>query len=139
MSAGIESHRSIIQTVLDTELLHGFFCQFQKLMEGHSYISYSILDGGMSRKKRVGLNWGVILREYRKAAGLSQDQMGLIIGYSPDSRPGGNVGDIEKGKLPISEDKLRLWVTACNKNMFDFYKRAGKLELGIFLITEKES
>jgi hypothetical protein len=46
----------------------------------------------------------------------------------------GKISEIEKGKLPLTEERIRLWINKCGKTMFDFYSSATIYEGGKSLL-----
>ncbi len=82
----------------------------------------------MSRKKRQGIFWGIVLKEMRIAAGLNQADIAKVLYEGNPQHEKGNVSLIERNQISITEDKIRLWVKACGKNMSEFYIRATSLE-----------
>ncbi len=82
----------------------------------------------MSREKNQNRRWGKALRKLREDAGLTQPQLAILMGY-PNGK--GKISEIETGSLPITEEKIRLWIHICRKTMFDFYATATQYEAGI--------
>ena len=138
MPAQHYTHGSVIQPIFFAELLQGLAFEFQELSQFHSYIISNFQE--MSRKKRQGLNWGNILKQFRKDAHLTGAEFADALGYKAQGKgePKGMISEIEQGKLPINEDKIRVWVKHCGKNMFDFYKAVGEHEVDIFLPKSKQ-
>ncbi len=83
----------------------------------------------MSREKKPGIFWGTILKEMRKAAGLNQADIAKAIYEGDPKYTKGNISLIERNIIPITEDKIRLWVQTCGKNMTEFYIRANAPEM----------
>lgn len=83
----------------------------------------------MSRKKRKGIFWGTVLKEMRLDAGLKLADIAKGIYGGDPKQAKGNVSLIESNKISIKEDKIRLWVEICGKNMAEFFVRATNKEL----------
>ncbi len=83
----------------------------------------------MSREKRKGIFWGTVLKEMRKAAGLNQADIAKTIYEGDPKYTKGNISLIERNMVPITEDKIRLWVQTCGKTMTEFYIRANTPEM----------
>lgn len=131
MSRGDLPQITIPIALLLTELFQRFFSELAKISNLHGSISYNRLDE-MSRKIIPGVKWGKVLRKLREDAHLNQTDIAEAIGYKGDAK--GNVSEIEQGKLPIDEQKVRLWVIKCGKTMFEFYVLATRLEGGFSLL-----
>ena len=82
----------------------------------------------MSRKKRQGISWGIVLKQIRIDAGLNQADIAKALYEGNPQHEKGNVSLIERNKISITEDKIRLWIKTCGKDMSEFYIRATSLE-----------
>ncbi len=126
---------SVPIAILYTELFQGFFSQLTKISDLHSSTLYN--NGNlMSREKHANRNWGNILMKLRLDAGLTVEGLAKAMGY-PKGK--GKISEIENGKLPIKEEKIRLWVNICGKRMFDFYWLANDYDAGIYFMDKFET
>ncbi len=112
------------------ELFQGFSTEFTKISKLHSSTLYNI-QTEMSREKNLYRCWGVILKKFRQEAHLTQGQLAKEMGY-PKGK--GKISEIEAGKLPITEENIRMWVLTCGKRMIDFYAEILRFETATDLI-----
>ena len=123
-------HVAIAIPLLFTELFQSFFSELAKISQLHSSTIYNI-QNTMSREKNINRRWGHVLAKLRNDAGFTQAALAKQMGY-PKGK--GKISEIESGKLPIAEEKIRLWVSSCGKTMFDFYVELTRFEGGSDLI-----
>lgn len=130
------SQISVPVALLVTELFQGFFTELTKISNLHGSTQYNIFTY-MSRKINKNFRWGKILKKFRKEGHLNQTEIGEAIGYKGDAK--GNVSEIEQGKLPIDEEKVRLWIEKCGRNIFEFYVLAAHHDGGSLLLDQLKS
>lgn len=118
---------SIIQAILFAELFQRFLFELQIIFKSHGYSLYNSKIE-MSRKKRKGIYWGTALKRMRLDAGLNLSDIARVIYGGDPEEAKGNVSLIEGNKISIAEDKIRLWVKTCGKEMAEFYIRVTSLE-----------
>ncbi len=121
---------SIPVALLVTELFQRFFSELAIIKKLHGSTLYNI-GKLMSREKNPNRKWGPVLQRLREDAGLTQPQLAILMGY-PKGK--GKISEIEAGKLPITEEKIRKWVEACNQTMPTFYVLATAYEGGTDLV-----
>lgn len=127
----IQFRCSIIQAILFAKLFQRFITQFQKIFKSHGYSLYNSKTE-MSRKKRKGIFWGTVLKDMRKDADLTLADIAKVIYGGDPEQEKGNVSLIESNKISIKEDKIRLWVETCGKEMAEFFVRATNIEALVF-------
>jgi len=120
----------IFVSILVTELFQCFFSQFAKISNFHSSTLYNIKII-MSRKIHPDRKWGQILKQFREEAHLTQEELAQLMGFRKGK---GKISETEKGKLPLTEERIRLWINKCGKTIFDFYTSAAIYEGGKSLL-----